>query len=122
MNELVLFNANAVPRLITGRRRPSAHALPRILHRERPQSAHAACVRKGHGGILAWCSFFGVPSIAAVQPVHVATYLERFARERGTPIVKVLSRRNPSLVSTGFSSARLYQSILPRLCVARGTW
>jgi hypothetical protein len=28
---------------------------------------------------LAWCSFAGVPSIAAVQPVHVATYIETLA-------------------------------------------
>jgi hypothetical protein len=30
---------------------------------------------------LAWCADAGVPSIAAVQPVHVATWIEARTRE-----------------------------------------
>ena len=37
---------------------------------------------------LAWCSFAGVPSIADVQPIHVATYIEQLARENSVPTVK----------------------------------
>jgi site-specific recombinase XerD len=37
---------------------------------------------------LAWCSFAGVPSIAAVQPVHVATYIEQLVQDHSTPTVK----------------------------------
>src|SRR6266542_1821659 len=37
---------------------------------------------------LAWCASVGVPSIAAVQPVHVATWLEAATRERAAPSVK----------------------------------
>jgi hypothetical protein len=33
------------------------------------------------GEFLAWCAAAGVPSIAAVQPVHVATWIEAGRRE-----------------------------------------
>jgi site-specific recombinase XerD len=37
---------------------------------------------------LAWCAAAGVPSIAAVQPVHVATWIEAGTRELAAPSVK----------------------------------
>src|SRR5258705_10780917 len=37
---------------------------------------------------LAWCSSAGVPSIGAVQPVHVATWIEAGTRELAAPSVK----------------------------------
>ena len=37
---------------------------------------------------LAWCSSAGVPSIAAVQPLHVATWIEAGTRELAAPSVK----------------------------------
>src|SRR6202011_2732953 len=37
---------------------------------------------------LAWCASVGVPSIAAVQPVHVATWIEAATRELAAPSVK----------------------------------
>jgi site-specific recombinase XerD len=37
---------------------------------------------------LAWCASAGVPSIAAVQPVHVATWVEMSGRELAAPSVK----------------------------------
>ena len=37
---------------------------------------------------LAWCAIAGVPSIAAVQPVHVATWIEAGTRELAAPSVK----------------------------------
>jgi site-specific recombinase XerD len=37
---------------------------------------------------LAGCSFAGVPSITAVQPIHIATYMEQLGRERSAPTVK----------------------------------
>jgi site-specific recombinase XerD len=37
---------------------------------------------------LAWCADVGVPSIAAVQSVHVATWIEVSTREMATPSVK----------------------------------
>jgi len=37
---------------------------------------------------LAWCETAGVRSIHAVQPVHVAAYVEQLARQRSAPTVK----------------------------------
>ena len=37
---------------------------------------------------LAWCADAGVPSIAGVQPVHVATWIEAGTRELAAPRVK----------------------------------
>jgi site-specific recombinase XerD len=37
---------------------------------------------------LAWCEDHAVPSIAAVQPLHVASWIERQTRERAAPTVK----------------------------------
>jgi len=40
------------------------------------------------GAFLTWCREAGVPSIAAVQPLHVATWIELQTRERAAPSVK----------------------------------
>ena len=37
---------------------------------------------------LAWCASVGVPSIAAVQPVHVAAWIEAGTRELAAPSIK----------------------------------
>src|SRR6202035_1074251 len=37
---------------------------------------------------LAWCANVGVPSIGALQPVHVATWIEAGTREFAAPSVK----------------------------------
>ena len=40
------------------------------------------------GGFLAWCEDQGVPSIAVVQPLHVATWIEQQTRAQSAPTVK----------------------------------
>ena len=40
------------------------------------------------GAFLAWCEDQGVPSIGAVQPLHVAAWIELRTRERAAPSVK----------------------------------
>ncbi len=40
------------------------------------------------GDFLAWCEAHGVPSIAAVQPLHVAAWIEGRTRELSAPTVK----------------------------------
>jgi len=40
------------------------------------------------GAFLTWCGDAGVSSIAAVQPLHVATWIELQTRERAAPSVK----------------------------------
>ena len=62
-----------------------------------PGSTFAANIRNPHTRrayyraveeFLAWCADAGVPSIAAVQPVHVATWVESGTRELAAPSVK----------------------------------
>ncbi len=68
------------------RRRPGATPLPRVLCRRDPQSAHAPglCPR----GRRVPCVVRGVPSLAAVQPLHVATWIGAQARQVAAPSVK----------------------------------
>lgn len=40
------------------------------------------------GEFLGWCAARGVTSLAAVQPLHVAAYIEQLGREVGIPTVK----------------------------------
>ncbi len=37
---------------------------------------------------LAWCEMVGIPTISAVQPVHVAAYVEHLTQERSAPTAK----------------------------------
>jgi site-specific recombinase XerD len=39
-------------------------------------------------GFLAWCDDNGVPSVAAVRPLHVAAWIEQQTRTRAAPTVK----------------------------------
>ena len=57
----------------------------------------AAAIRNPHtrrayaracGEFLAWCADKGVPALAAVQPLHVATWIEQQGREVAAPSVK----------------------------------
>jgi site-specific recombinase XerD len=88
MNDLVLFTGNTLPRLIDD---AGGQARVRFLefftaNIRNPNTRRSYA--KAAEEFLAWCSFASVPSIAAVQPVNVATYIETLARERSTPTVK----------------------------------
>src|ERR1700678_2290319 len=57
----------------------------------------AASIRNGHtrrayagavGEFLAWCEGRGVASIAVVQPLHVAAYIEALSKARSAPTAK----------------------------------
>jgi site-specific recombinase XerD len=43
---------------------------------------------QGVSEFLSWCEIVGVQSISAVQPTHVAAYIELLARERSAPTAK----------------------------------
>ena len=58
---------------------------------------------------LAWCAAAGVPSIVAVQPVHVATWIEASTRELAAPPSSNGSRRCGTC-SIGWSTARSCRS------------
>lgn len=43
---------------------------------------------RASGDFLAWCEAAGVPDLAAVQPLHVATWIEGLSRTRAAPTAK----------------------------------
>src|ERR1700675_1552020 len=88
MNQLVTIRSPALPELVAA---PGERAGMRFLE------FFAANIRNPHtrrayaraaDEFLAWCASVGVSSIAAVQPVHVATWIEAATRERAAPSVK----------------------------------
>src|SRR5437764_1351153 len=74
------------------RRRARQHPLPRILRGQHPQPTYAPGLRPCADEFLAWCSAAGVLSIGAVQPVHVATWIEAETRELAPPSVAIAAR------------------------------
>jgi site-specific recombinase XerD len=89
MNQLVHTAASTVlPALVTA---AGERARVRFLE------FFAAAIRNGHtrraygravAEFLAWCEAAGVPSLASVRPLHVATWIEMQTRERSAPTVK----------------------------------
>ena len=55
------------------------------IHNSHTRRAYA----RGVDEFLAWCSGHGVPSLAAVQPLHVAAYIEELTAARSTPTAKL---------------------------------
>jgi hypothetical protein len=75
------------------RRREHIDPLPRILYRQYPRPAYTAGLPtqqdyRAAEEFLAWCTEVGVPSIATVQPAHVAAWIEASTRELAAPSVK----------------------------------
>jgi site-specific recombinase XerD len=88
MNQLVPIDSTQLPALVTAAgERKSMRFLEffaaniRNPHTRRPYYWAAE-------EFLTWCASAGVPSIAAVQPVHVATWIEASTRELAAPSVK----------------------------------
>src|SRR3954467_3645875 len=82
---------------------PSPKLLPALVTAAGDQAARrfleffAAAIRNPHtrraygraaADFLAWCEAHGVPSLAAVQPLHVATWIEAQTRTLTAPSVK----------------------------------
>src|ERR1700739_3650058 len=90
MNELVpLASSSAtLPSLVAT---AGERASMRFLHFS-PPNTRTPHTRRAYGRaadeFLAWCAGAGVPSIGAVQPVHVATWIEASTRELAAPSVK----------------------------------
>jgi site-specific recombinase XerD len=88
MTALVPLNSPALPAIVTT---AGEGAAVRFLE------FFAGTIRNPHtrraygravGSFLAWCEGRGVASIAAVQPLHVAAWIELQTRERSAPSVK----------------------------------
>src|SRR5271166_538701 len=90
MNQLVpITRANELPTIVTA---AGESAQLRFLE------FFAASIRNAHtrrayagavGEFLMWCEGRGVASIAAVQPLHVAAYIEALSKARSAPTAKL---------------------------------
>jgi len=88
MNKLVPISSPALPALVAAAgERASMRFLEffaaniRNPHTRRPYARAA-------DEFLAWCAAAGMPSIAAVEPVHLATWIEASTRDPAAPSVK----------------------------------
>src|SRR4051794_22309285 len=66
---------------------------------------------------LAWCASIGLPSIAAVQPVHVATWIEAAARDLAALSISNGSPRSATC-SIGWSPDKSCRSTRWARCAA----
>src|SRR5205814_7598769 len=88
MNQLVPISSRAVPALVAAAgERASIRFLEFFAANIRNSHTRRAYARAAEE-FLTWCTDAGVPSIAAVQPVHVATWIEAGTRELAAPSVK----------------------------------
>ena len=87
MNQLVPITSAALPTLVAA---AGEEASIRFLEffAANIRKSHTRRVTRAAEEFLAWCADAGVPSIAAVQPVHVATWIEAGTRELAAPSVK----------------------------------
>ena len=88
MNQLVPIGLPTVPALVAAAGdRASTRFLEFFAANIRNPHTRRAYHRAAEA-FLTWCAAAGVPSITAVQPVHVATWIEASARELAAPSVK----------------------------------
>ena len=88
MNELVPISSPTLPALVTAAGdRASMRFLEFFAANIRNPHTRRAYGRAAEE-FLAWCAAAGVSSIAAVQPVHVATWIAAGTRELAAPSVK----------------------------------
>jgi site-specific recombinase XerD len=88
MDQLVPIGSFRLPALVAAAgERASVRFLEFFAAQIRNPHARRAYARAAEE-FLAWCAAAGVPSIGAVQPVHVATWIEVGTRELAAPSVK----------------------------------
>ena len=88
MTQLAPLPSHSLPRLITGagdqaRLRFVEFFAANIRNPHTRRAYARACA-----AFLDWCAEVGVPTLTAVQPLHVATWIEQQARTVSTPSVK----------------------------------
>jgi integrase/recombinase XerC len=88
MNQLVPIRSPSLPALVASAgERADMRFLEFFAANIRNPHTRSAYYRAAEE-FLAWCAAGGVPSIGAVQPVHVATWIEAGTRELAAPSVK----------------------------------
>src|SRR5258705_5540239 len=87
MNQLIAINSPGIPTLVAAAgERASMRFLEFFAANIRNPHTRRAYTRAAEE-FLSWCADVGVPSIAAVQPVHVATWIEAGTRALAQPSV-----------------------------------
>jgi integrase/recombinase XerC len=90
MNQLIparAFSRN-VPALVAGSGEPAARRFIDFFTSNIRNRNTRAAYRRAVTDFLAWCEERGVASLAAVEPLHVATWIETLGREVAAPTVK----------------------------------
>jgi site-specific recombinase XerD len=88
MNQLAPSASPTLPALVTAAgERASMRFLEFFAANIRNPHTRRAYYRAANE-FLAWCASIGVPSIAAIEPVHVAAWIEVATRELAAPSVK----------------------------------
>lgn len=88
MTPLVPRSSSTVPALVAAAGEPAGlrflEFFAATLRNPHTRRAYARAV----GDFLIWCQAVGVPSITAVQPLHVATWVEELTRTHAAPTAK----------------------------------
>jgi site-specific recombinase XerC len=87
VNQLVPATSAALPALVAAGEPAGMRFLEFFAGNIRNPHTRRAYARAADE-FLTWCANAGVPSIAAVQPVHVAAWIEAGTRELKAPSVK----------------------------------
>src|SRR6516164_6894832 len=88
MNDLAVIQQSDLPALVSAvGERASIRFLEFFTANIRNPHTRRAYYRAADE-FLGWCASAGVPSIATVQPLHVATWIEASTRELAAPSVK----------------------------------
>ena len=95
MKQLVPIASTTVPALVTAAgERTSMRFLEFFTANSRNPHTRRAYARAAEE-FLTWCADAGAPSIAAVQTVHVATWIEAGTREARRTERQATARRDP---------------------------
>jgi site-specific recombinase XerC len=89
VNQLVPINSPALPALVAAAGESASMRFLEFFAAANIRSPHTrGAYARAAGEFLVWCANTGVSSIATVQPVHVATWIEAGTRELAAPSVK----------------------------------
>jgi hypothetical protein len=114
MSQLVPISSPALPSLVVA---AGERASMSFLEFFAATSATRIRLLPRGGGFFEWCASAGVPSIAAVQPVHVATWIEASTRESWRRPRSSSGLHRCATYSIGWSTPKSCRSIQRTLLV-----
>lgn len=88
MNTLTTLSLAAFPALISAADARAQRRFREFFASNIRNANTRQAYARGVGDFLAWCDQAGVSSLEAVEPLHVATYIEGLTRHLSAPTVK----------------------------------